>query len=573
MAITRIKSSNINADAVNSEHLVDGSVDDAHLATDIDAGKLINALPILDGSNLTGVAPTKTTVEALGIELPAANLTGTIANARISESAVTQHVTATDLTPVHQSIATLGLHMGVSANAAAYNLPNAFIDTFEDDTGITTETDVDRDTAGEYISSVSESFGTPAYVTGNRASSITLSTNAVTNGSAQNLINGTTASFYFGNQNVSGLHFTFQWTVKQKITEARWYNDESDDSQGQGYWKWQGSNDGTTWTDIGGDFQLINTGMVGGAGGYQELTTLGGNTTGYFYYKMLGVSGTCGTYSNHQELDFKQGAASTTSNATGTLISDTQTAPAATTEVSGVILYKDNAGTNTLGTDLKVYMTANNGTNWTEAASYGTAQTFSGTTKQVKLGKTTVTSGTAIAMKAVWANQAATVGGGYDSGDRTSTITVTTDQSVGSGAITNLVDGATSNGCYFTPNGFAVTGKYIRFQFSSAKVIIETTFYHQGHTGEHLGTWKWQGSNNGSSWTDISDDYILCDAQTSQEITAMSLSSVTNSTAYTYYQLLGVSGTGHSEWINEMTFKEAGVTGKEAQLHGWAVNY
>ena len=43
--------------------------------------------------------------------------------------------------------------------------------------------------------------------------------------------------------------------------------------------------------------------------------------------------------------------------------------------------------------------------NWTEAASYGTAQTFSGSVKMVKLGKTTVTSGTQVAMKAVWANQ------------------------------------------------------------------------------------------------------------------------------------------------------------------------
>ena len=35
-----------------------------------------------DGSNLTGVAPTKTTIEALGIDVPAANLTGTVADAR-----------------------------------------------------------------------------------------------------------------------------------------------------------------------------------------------------------------------------------------------------------------------------------------------------------------------------------------------------------------------------------------------------------------------------------------------------------------------------------------------------------
>ena len=86
-------------------------------------------------------------------------------------------------------------------------------------------------------------------------------------------------------------------------------------------------------------------------------------------------------------------------NATGTLISDTQTAPAATTEVSGVILYKDNgSGTTTLGTHLKIYLTANlqgstpnwTGTNWTDVGDtggdgggYGTAQTFSGDRKSV----------------------------------------------------------------------------------------------------------------------------------------------------------------------------------------------
>ncbi|MDP7366962.1 MAG: hypothetical protein QGH83_06850 [Candidatus Pacebacteria bacterium] len=38
-----------------------------------------------DGSNLTGVAPTKATVEALGIDVPAANLTGSIAGARLPD--------------------------------------------------------------------------------------------------------------------------------------------------------------------------------------------------------------------------------------------------------------------------------------------------------------------------------------------------------------------------------------------------------------------------------------------------------------------------------------------------------
>jgi hypothetical protein len=94
-------------------------------------------------------------------------------------------------------------------------------------------------------------------------------------------------------------------------------------------------------------------------------------------------------------------------SATGTLISDTQTASSATTKMSGVILYKDNEGTATLGTDLKIYLSANNGGAWAEAASYGTVTPlFSTGVKMVRLGETTVTSGTAPVIKAVWANQA-----------------------------------------------------------------------------------------------------------------------------------------------------------------------
>ena len=96
----------------------------------------------------------------------------------------------------------------------------------------------------------------------------------------------------------------------------------------------------------------------------------------------------------------------TTVNATGTLISDAQTASSSRTSCSGVIIYSDASGTATLGTDLKIYFTCNNGTNWTEAASYGTATTYGGTKKLVILGATTCVVGDQVAMKAVWANQA-----------------------------------------------------------------------------------------------------------------------------------------------------------------------
>ena len=96
----------------------------------------------------------------------------------------------------------------------------------------------------------------------------------------------------------------------------------------------------------------------------------------------------------------------TTVNATGTALGTTNVPSSAVTDVSGVMLLKNAYGTNTLGTDVKVYFTANN-SNWTEATSYADAGTFSTGIKMIKLGKTTCTSGSDVRWKAVWANQVA----------------------------------------------------------------------------------------------------------------------------------------------------------------------
>ena len=92
-------------------------------------------------------------------------------------------------------------------------------------------------------------------------------------------------------------------------------------------------------------------------------------------------------------------------NATGTALGTTNVPTSAVTEVSGVLLLKNEAGTATLGTDVKVYFTADNSA-FTEAASYADAGTFSTGIKMIKLGKTTVTSGSDVRWKIVWANQA-----------------------------------------------------------------------------------------------------------------------------------------------------------------------
>ena len=126
--------------------------------------------------------------------------------------------------------------------------------------------------------------------------------------------------------------------------------------------------------------------------------------TGAYYFI---ISGQGGHRSDLDNLQYDLGSAQSVS-ATGTAIQAANTVGSAKTKVGGTMLYKDNAGTATLGTDLKIYFTCNGGTNWTEASSY-TAITpvYSTGIKQVRLGETTCTSGTDIRYKAVWANQAA----------------------------------------------------------------------------------------------------------------------------------------------------------------------
>lgn len=97
----------------------------------------------------------------------------------------------------------------------------------------------------------------------------------------------------------------------------------------------------------------------------------------------------------------------TTSTATGTLIQSANTVDVAKTKVAGTMLYKDGIGTGVLGTDLKIYFSCDNGSNWTEASSYDPiTPVYSTGVKQVRLGETTCTSGTGVIYKAVWANQA-----------------------------------------------------------------------------------------------------------------------------------------------------------------------
>jgi len=650
-AVTSITSHGLatsaTTDTTNADNIGSGTLPDARLPATLPAKSGVN-LTALNASEITsGTIP-----EARITTLDSTKLTGTIAVGRLSNAP------ATDLTPVHQGIATLGLHIGVADNKAAFNLPNAFIDTFEDDTGIATETDTDRDSSGEYVVTSSEITVSGAYTAdANTLLLLHMEDTAFTDSSTATnkgdpTINGSvtrsSTQAKFGTYSALVGSSTSNADSLEFADHAHW--DAGSISYTIDYWlylialppsaqtypvsRFSGSGDWGNYVDANGamrhgiwgvsEIYTSNSVVPIGSWHHWAIVKNGGSDT-KIYKDGVQVATGSGNFSDCSSAlwiggqntsltstsslngyidevrisniarwttGFTPNADSTTTgtNATGTLVSTVQTAPTATTEVSGVILYTNASGTNVLGTDLKIYLTANlqgttpnwTGTNWTEAASYGTAQTFSGTTKQVKLGKTTVTSGTAIAMKAVWANQVAIIASAYETGDRSSTITVTSaGLTIAGGSLNSgLVDGSITTSASTALNWTTHTpasGAYLQFALSTAKIFTDAKWYQD--TLDTHGTWQWQGSNTAggaSGYSNIGSTFTLGGGGTMPAWAISQLDELNgNTTAYLYYRLAWQSGAvSYNSWLGEIEFKVGlDVAGKVAQLNGWAVNY
>ena len=78
----------------------------------------------------------------------------------LTAASVNAHVTQYVDTDVRADLATLAFESARQDNRAAFNLPNAFVDQYEDATGIDTTTSTERDAVGEYVSSGVETAST-----------------------------------------------------------------------------------------------------------------------------------------------------------------------------------------------------------------------------------------------------------------------------------------------------------------------------------------------------------------------------------------------------------------------------
>jgi len=383
MALSKIKSDSIDSIAATK---LTGTVDNARIT--LDAAEV----PDLDAAKIT---------------------TGDIALARLGNAP------ATDTTSIQNDISLLALQNAINGNLSAYGLKNSWIEQFENSTHIENLTNSVRSST-EHVSTGTSSLGTPAYnyIGGgttwgtDRNSLITVSSDmTIADGTVSNILDGagdnnSSGAFKWSGSHV-GKYLRFQFSdnnttgsAKKLITEARFWT-YADDAHGT--WKWQGSDDATIWTDIGASFPL--NGTDGAAGEVGKLTTLNGNSTAYTYYQILGVSGSVGSnwISN---MEFEAADETVTSSATGSFES-TDVVPQDTTNKSSVglvMLYKDQAGTNALNTDIIAKVRANTGQAYQTLVLAG-AGTYSDGLKIAIAPAIAVTAGQALSYQISFANQ------------------------------------------------------------------------------------------------------------------------------------------------------------------------
>ena len=112
-----------------------------------------------------------------------------------------------------------------------------------------------------------------------------------------------------------------------------------------------------------------------------------------------------GGSTSHMKIEMANTFAETTS-ATGSATSVTINAPSTVSKMGVIVTYVDNAGTATLNTDLKLYLSANNGSNFTQVT-LAALPLFATGVKMAKANDVTISNtGTQLKWKIEFANQA-----------------------------------------------------------------------------------------------------------------------------------------------------------------------
>jgi len=356
----------------------------------------------------------------------ATKLTGTIADARIPSSAVTQHVTATDTTSIENDISTLALQSAINSNMTAHSLVNNYIEQFEDSASITGLTNVARVSGDEFVASVYQlntvvipsSSANWAGSTGN----FTFTSGGADQTASNIGIYGPSAGFA-GDFDVQA---DISWTggssgnlaVYATSEQSSYYNSDMatrniTNSYGMDAW-YPGNSanqvhygnvvQGSTYTRPASGDTMKFTRRSGVIKAYLRgvlVHTYSQNYSGNMKSSLSGQDASNDT----QNISWTD--VTTANNATGSFTSTTITPPdsASRSSLGLCLLYKNTVGTNTLNTDIVASVSANNGTNYTPCV-LAAQGAFSAGINIAIAPAVSVTTGTQLKYKIEFANQA-----------------------------------------------------------------------------------------------------------------------------------------------------------------------
>ena len=401
---------------------------------------------------ITNAGITGTLVDSQIPNLATSKITsGTFADARIAASNVSQHVTSFDDNKIINDLSTLGLRVHTQENLNASNTNSASFDVFQDSSGITNLTNCSR-TSDEFVASVvAESFGTlQNFVANNwnvgslgshtvgdgtysksgspdedgliqtkgatselnfasgtpfQVSGVMTSTGGSNNGPW--LIFGDDTTFASGNpDNTSTYQFGNRFTNKSMMFRANIGGNNSTFNV-----KTADGTDNTIYNtassiNVNGTTVLITRDTLGIFRVYSNGTLKGTSSdalTGKMHIS-LGSSGGSSSTCTITSFQYSTGIA-TVSNASGSFEGATITAGSSTSSMGAVVTYQDNAGTNTLNTDIVLKLSADNGSNYS-TATLTALPDFATGIKMCKVNDLSVTAGTQLKYKLEFANQA-----------------------------------------------------------------------------------------------------------------------------------------------------------------------
>ena len=368
--------------------------------------------------------------------IPAAQLTGTIADARIAASSVTQHVTPFSDDKIVNDISALALKINGIQNATRYNTNSTSVETFQDSNGIASLTGMARDTTGgEYVASIIQSYGTDQYWSTSDLDANRIYNQSGTSINPAGMIDGVTGSigggqgqtFYIAGPSGYTKGFGYEigadsdFGVGFKLTGFQFYNFNT--YARFRYFRMEIADSGGSSGTFGGSQIVTPTGSAnqGTANWNIEATNVANSyagmilTTPYvvptntaaFRIVFDGYHNNSNVNAGLAEIQIKgQKLTTTVNNATGNFISNVVTAGASTTSMGAVITYIDSSGTATLNTDLKIHLSADNGSNFTQGTLVAQPDFATGI-KMAKVNDVTVTAGTQLKYKVEVANQAA----------------------------------------------------------------------------------------------------------------------------------------------------------------------